>query len=343
MSSSYPEKITQAYLAEELNISVSAVSLALSGRVGVSDKLRARVVARARELGYQPNTSAVALRTQRTRVLGLLLRNLSNPYFLDVINGFDETCASAGYEVMMGSARYDSQRERELLGTFATRMIDGLAIAPIGDGSDAHEWSRKTGRPTLILNSNSPTTGPLLASIEVDEDAAVKLAVDHLLRLGHRRIGLLAVPGRKEPHPNRTQSFLAMQWQLGFSARVIEAEHDFDKVRYAVQRELEAGPGLRPTAVISNSDYMAQAVYLAARDSGLSVPHDLSVVGHDDLPTSQLLAPSLTSLHIPRRHLGEMAAKALVAGVENRLMPPSILLIPTLVVRDSTAAPRAGD
>ncbi|WP_225728124.1 MULTISPECIES: LacI family DNA-binding transcriptional regulator [unclassified Nocardia] len=333
------EPITQRDVAASLGVSISAVSLALSGRAGVSDRLRAQILARAAELGYRPNVSAVALRTKRTKVLGLLIRNLRNPHFLDVIDGFDETCARAGYDVMVGSSRYDPDRERELLDAFQDRAVDGLAVAPIGASPQVREWHSATKRPVVLLNAaERGERAPM--SVRADHRAAVDFAVRHLIGLGHRRLAMLVAPPDKAPDPERWQRFRELSAELGFRADAVITELSAAAARSAAVAELRRPPGERPTAFIANSDYLAHAVYLAAADLDLTVPHDISVIGHDDLPTSASLAPPLTTVAVNRREIGERAATLLIDALDGRTPETTEVIVPVrLRVRSSTAPP----
>ncbi|WP_405165473.1 LacI family transcriptional regulator [Nocardia sp. NBC_01499] len=332
--------ITQRDIASSLGVSISAVSLALSGRAGVGEQLREQILARAAELGYRPNVSAVALRTRRTKVLGLLIRNLRNPHFLDVIDGFDETCASAGYDVMVGSSRYDPDRERELLDAFEDRAIDGLAIAPIGASRQVRQWHASTKRPVVLLNSAEGGDRQTTMSVRSDQRTAVDLAVRHLVDLGHRRLAMVIAPPDKSPDPERWQRFHVLSAQLDFAATAVTTELSADAARVAVADALRGAPEVRPTAFVANSDYIAHAVYLAAADCGLRVPDDVSVIGHDDLPTSASLSPPLTTIGVNRREIGERAATLLIGTLAGRPPEdPDVIVAVDLRVRSSTARP----
>ncbi|MEC3954056.1 LacI family DNA-binding transcriptional regulator [Nocardia sp. CDC153] len=335
------EPVTQRDVAASLGVSISAVSLALSGRPGVGDDLRRRILDRAAELGYRPNASAVALRTSRTRVLGLLIRNLRNPHFLDVIDGFDETCARAGYEVMVGSSRYDPTREAQLVDAFQHRAIDGLAIAPIGTNHRVRERFSATSRPVVLLDTAAPDAATM--SVRSDQEASVDLAVQHLLELGHRRVAMVVAPDDKSPDPERLQHFRRLAADLGFTADTVTTELSADAARTALRQALERDAATRPTAFITNSDYIAHTVYLAAADLGLSIPEDISVIGHDDLPTSASLYPALTTIAVDRRSIGEQAATLLIDALAGGPGDRTNIVVPVeLRVRSSTARPAGG-
>jgi DNA-binding LacI/PurR family transcriptional regulator len=329
--------ITQRDIARSLGVSVSAVSLALSGRPGVSAELREQISSRATRLGYRPNASAVALRTRRSRVLGLLIRNLRNPFFLDLVDGFDAACAQAGYGVLVGSSRYDDQREQELLDDYGDRGVDGLAVAPIGPSRPVAAWRNATRRPVVLLNAPAQPGVRTMMSVRPDTAAGVDLAVAHLLTHGHRRLAMLVTPTAKMPDPERLERFQQLGRRHRFTARAVSTEPSPDDARAVVRDELNRAARVRPTAFIATSDHLALAIYQAATDLGLSVPGDVSVVGHDDLPTSAWLSPGLTTLRVDRRVIGERAARLLIDTVEGRRPAERDISVPVrLTVRDST-------
>lgn len=338
---------TLADVARAVGVSVAAVSVAINGRPGVSDELRRTIQETAQRLGYSPNRSAVALRTRRSGLVGLLIRNLRNPFFLDVAEGFERECAARGSEVVIGSSHYDLRREQALVHAFADRAVDALALAPIGDGRAAHAWKAATGAPIVLLNS--VMYAPDVAALRVHSDGAAAMdgAVDHLVGLGHRRIALVAGPQRESPDLERTGFFRAAMRRHGVRGRVLEAEDlSWGAIGRRVATDVRRGPARRATALVTNSDDAAYGVYAAARELGLVVPRDLSVVGNDDLDTSRLLDPPLTTHHVDRRGMGATAARLLLdalaqdekAGTEADAQPVSrIVTMPVVLeVRGST-------
>ncbi|CAD6008418.1 LacI family DNA-binding transcriptional regulator [Agreia sp. COWG] len=328
-------RVSLADVARESGVSVAAASFALNGRSGVSEPVRQRVKDAAARLNYTPWTSAVALRTGRSGAVALLIRNLRNPFFLDVINGFDATCAEAGIGVIIGSADYSSKREAELVSTFIAREADGLALAPIGGGSAAHTWSKATGKPLVLINSAGHAPELEVSRVHVDSIAAVRQAVDHLLGLGHRRIALIAAPHDRSADDERVDTFRELAALHGFPGRVIESEMRHDRAVDVALSVLAEPAATRPTAFVTNSDYIASALYFAAAELGLVIGVDLSVVGHDDLSTSRFLAPSLTTIAVDRFEIGVGAARALMNQLDGA--PVQSLVSPTtLVARGST-------
>ena len=326
-------------IAESLGISVSAVSLALRERPGVGEELRRTVAEEARRLGYVPDRAAVTLRTGRSGAVGLLIRNLRNPFFSDVVEGFDFECARRGYQAMITSSRYELPHEKDLLEALTSRAIDGLAMAPIGSGRAAGAWTARTGKPAVVINC-SRGLSPALSAVGVDAAAAVRTATAHLVALGHRRIGIVAAPHRTSPDPERVTELRALLAGHGLEPVVVTTALSDVPATRALTEQFARPVGERITAVLTNSDFLAHAVYQAARASGLRIPTDLSVVGHDDLPTSALLDPPLTTFRVDRIAIGTASAATLIDRIEDPTRTRLRTVAPgTFVVRGSTAPP----
>lgn len=330
---------TQADIAARLNVTDAAVGLALNGRPGVSEKLRKEVRRVAAEIGYEPNYVARAMRTNKSFTLGIVYRNLHNPAFLSLIEGFDEVCNENGYTVMVCSSRFSEAREVELIRSLAGKGIDGLAVMAFDEQAAESAWRRFGSKPLAFLASSSVRPDSNSISVRPEETVTIRRSVDLLADLGHRRIALLV--GSME-HPSgepRTEAFLAAARSRGVDPVLLPAGWD----RAFVQKSVAIHLGLpeRATAFVANSDYLAAAVYLAARDCGLRVPEDVSVVGHDDIDLAELLDPPLTTFRVDHFQMGSLAARELIRGVEGNCRSGKEIVIPTILVRrGSTAAPR---
>lgn len=320
-------------VAEGAGVSTALASFALNDRDGVAADTKARILAVAAELGYRPDPAARALRTGLTGSFGLMVRNMQNPYFLEVLRGAQDAASEHGGTVFAVDSAYSIEREREHVHHLAEQRVDGLAIAPVGTGEAVDLWQERCpGRPTVVVNAVAHQEG--VTRVGPDNAAAVDLAVEHLHDLGHRRITFYSAPSGVMADHDRLERFLRRCSELGVTAHPVETALNLDEA-YRVTCSLLDGPE-PPTAIVTNSDFTAHAIYRAARDRGVQVGVDLSVVGHDDLATSQLLDPPLTTLRLDRFELG----RAIVA----RLRPDSGLgdhVQPVeLVVRASTALPR---
>lgn len=303
-------RISLRDVAEAAGVSTGAVSYALNGRPGVSEPVRARIIDAARELGYTGNPHARSLRTGRSGLMGLIIRDLRNPYFLDVVAGAQERATEDGITMLTIDADSSAEREREHIRRLAGQHADGLAICPAGDGSSIELWEQlRPGTPLVVLNATLPRTHGLV-QVSADRRTAVRLAVGHLAELGHRRLAFLELSPSVLADRERTEIFLELAGNVGVEPRVVETGVAIEEVRDEMYRLL-AGDD-RPSAVVANSDFSAHAVYDVARQLGLRIGGDLSVVGQDDLPTSRLLDPPLTTIRLDRRNIGRAIAERLL-------------------------------
>lgn len=321
-------------VAAAAGVSVASASVAINGRSGVSEQTRRRVLEAAERLGYRANPQAQALRRGRTTTYGLVVRNFSNPFFIDVISGAEEVAAEAGATLLVVDSQYSLERERRHVTEMADRQCAGLAIAPVGAGDGLAQWQRlRPGLPTVALNA---VVRGIAGVVRVcpDNRQAVRLPVQRLAELGHSRIAFLSAPRALMADPDRLRQFRREVRNLGLRGTPLYSPLTIEGVREAALAVLSGAD--RPTAIVTNSDYTAHAVYVAARRLRLPVGPGVSVVGHDDLPTSELLDPPLTTLQLDRRAMGR--------ALMQRLLDPSLgedhVAPVRLVERASVAAPR---
>jgi LacI family transcriptional regulator len=304
-------------VAREAGVSTGLASIALNGRYGVSATTRDRILAVADRLGYQANPIARALRTGASDTLGLVIRNISNPYFLDVIIGAERAAVEAGKTLLVVDCDYSLERERASLSRLAAQRVDGLAIAPVGAGESVRMWrSLQPDSRVVVVNATAPGIRGV-AHVGPDNVQAVELAVRHLAGLGHLDIAFLTAPPDLMADPDRLSAFTALSRELRLRGKAVETPLSLPKVYQATRRLLARKRP--PTAVITNSDFTAHAVYKAARDAGVRIGRDLAVVGHDDLPTSELLDPPLTTLRVDGQAIGRAAVARLVGGEAHAL------------------------
>lgn len=321
-------------VARAAGVSVALVSLALNDKPGVSAETRSRVLDVAKNLGYRANQAARALRMGRSDSYGLIVRNLRNPFFLDVISGLQQAAHSHDASILVMDADYSPEREAAYVAQLAARQVAGLAIAPAGPGESVAAWrSLCPDKPTVVLNAVCPDIEGVIR-VAPDNTAAVTAAVDHLAELGHRRIAFLTAPASVVADHDRLATYLESCQRLGLEPLPVETPLGLEAIERTTATLLSSTRA--PTAIITNSDFAVHAVYATARILGVSIGAELSVVGHDDLPTSPLLDPPLTTIRLDRRALGR-AIFARLAATEP--LPDHIEPV-ELVVRASTGAPR---
>lgn len=319
-------------VAREAGVSTALASFALNDRDGVAAETKTRILQVAADLGYRPDPTARALRTGLTGNYGLMVRNMQNPYFLEVLRGAQDAASEHGSTVFAVDSAYSIEREREHVRHLAQQRVDGLAIAPVGSGDAIDLWQELSrGKPTVVVNAVAGQPG--ITRVGPDNIAAVDLAVEHLHALGHRRITFYSAPTGVMADHDRLDRFLQRCTELDVVPHPVETALNLDAA-YELTTEL-LGSSHPPQAIVTNSDFTAQAIYHAARDHGVQIGRDLSVVGHDDLATSRLLDPPMTTLVLDRFALGRAIAERLrpKAGLGDHVQPVS------LVVRGSTAAP----
>ncbi len=321
-------------VARVAGVSVASVSFALNGQPGVADHTRRRILAAAAELGYRANPQAQALRRGRTTTYGLVIRNFSNPFFLEVLTGAEQAASEAGAALLLLDSRYSVERERMLVKEMAAQRLAGLAIAPVGKGESVRLWQElRPGTPVVALNAAVEGIAGV-SRVYPDNGAGVELAMRRLAVLGHSRVAFLSAPRGLVADPDRLRHFRRLARELGVQPVVMRSPLTITDVRRAAGTLLARRDA--PTAVITNSDYTALGIYQTARDLALRIGPDVSVIGHDDLPTSELLDPPLATIRLDGREMG----RALMARLLHSERLTDYVAPVELVERASVQAPQ---
>jgi DNA-binding LacI/PurR family transcriptional regulator len=327
-------------VAARAGVSKSLVSLVMRDAPQVSDRRRAAVLRAAEELGYQPNAVARSLVQRRTHTIGVLVSDLHNPFVADVVDGIDARATELGYQALLGNGMRRPQREEDLLTAFAGLRVEGLILlAPVV--VPAVLRSAAALQP-LVVVSRPDVRVAHVDSVVNDEAEGIRLAVDHLVSLGHREIAHIA--GAGSAAPERRQGYERAMRDRGLQDHIHVVpggytEQDGDE---AARVLLDADH--LPTAVIVANDLAAMGALTTIAEAGLRVPDDISVIGYDNTALAGLRHISLTSVNQPRQQMGHMAADMLHDRIEGRrTRARRQILTPTLVVRRSTGpAPRPG-
>jgi LacI family transcriptional regulator len=320
-------------VARLAGVSVASVSFALNGQPGVADQTRRRILAAAAELGYRANPQAQALRRGRTSTYGLVIRNFNNPFFLEVLTGAEQLARPAGATLLLLDSHYSLERELMLVREMASQRLAGLAIAPVGKGESVRLWQElRPGTPVVALNASAEGI-PGVSRVYPDNAAGVELAMRRLAELGHTSAAFLSAPRGLAADTDRLRYFRRTARELGIRPDIMRSPLTNTDVRKA-SRALLTRPDA-PTAIITNSDYTALGIYQTARDLALRIGPDVSVIGHDDLPTSELLDPPLATICLDGREMG----RALMARLLNGDPPRDYVAPVELVERASLQAP----
>lgn len=318
-----------------------ALSRATSSSTLVADATAARVRAVALSLGYRPDVAARRLRTRRSMSVLLVVRDIGNPFYLEVLRGVEAEARAAGYGVLMGNTEDDAARESEyvdmLLDGHADAMILMTGKSPVSSGGE------DAGDLPIVV-ALEPVEDRRYAGVHIDNRRAAREAVEHLLELGHRRVAHVSGPVPEPMSVLRRAGWSDALRAAGLdAAEPVRGDYTLAGGERAAREALRRRP--RPTALFVANDEMAWGAMRAARALGLDVPKDVSIVGFDDLAPSAAFDPPLTTVSQPRAAIGRHAMRLLLDRLGGEADdPPVTLVLPTvLVVRGSTAPPPPAD
>ncbi|GGM95024.1 LacI family transcriptional regulator [Thermopolyspora flexuosa] len=321
-------------MAERAGVSKSLVSLVLRGSPHVSEHRREAVLQAARELGYRPNAVARSLVEGRTHLVGALVADLHNPFYAEFLDGLQESLHGEGLRLLIGSGRFDPAFEDEAVEAFLELRVDGLVLLGVAPSSDTlAEAAAYT--PTVVVGERDVELDGV--DIVVDDDQlGARLAIDHLVQHGHRRIAHIeGSPSSAARY--RCEGYLVAMRRHGLAPYIMveQGESSEEGGKKAALALLRRDP--RPTAIFATNDIVALGVLAAAKELGLRVPEDLSIVGYDNTHLAALNQISLTSVDQPRRAMGRSAAALLSDRISGPGKPSRMREVsPSLVVRNST-------
>ena len=325
-------------VARRAGVSTATVSYALNGTRYVSDALRDRVLAAARELHYEPNAAARTLRSNRSATIGLLISDLRNPFFTEALRGIEDLAQSRGYTVILANSEEDPVRETACLRALRARHVDGLILASAGDRYAELDELVQASFPIVLLDRD--VAGLNVSAVMLDNVAAARAAVRHLIDLGHRRVGMVM---------GRPQISSTNERRAGYVQALAEARLSLDDALVVSGGStIEGGAAAAdvllqrrfpPTAIFVANNLMTIGALAAIERHGLTVPRDIAVVGFDDFPWADVLRPRLTTIAQPLYELGRTAAEVLLEQLSGSGAQPRRVRLPgTLVIRDSSGA-----
>ncbi len=286
-------------VAKRAGVSTATVSRTINRPADVDPNTAERVWKAIRELDYLPNIQARSLVSGRSRILGLIVSDITNPFFPELVKEFESLCVEHDYEILISSTNYDTARMEICVRRMLQRKVEGVAIMTSEmSNSFIDEFSRRKV-PLVFLDVGVPKDR--VSNVRVDYRAGITQAVEHLLGLGHRRIAFVSGPQAVKSARIRRSAFLGALAKAGIGERerlVEDSDHTVEGGLLAMERLLLiANP---PTAVLASNDVTAIGALRAIRRAGLRVPQDLSVVGFDDIQLARYTDPPLTTVRFPR-------------------------------------------
>lgn len=321
-------------------MSTATVSRFLNEPGRVSAKAGAKVARAIERNHYVSDGMAGGLASRRSKLIGVIIPTIANSIYALSTQAVQHAAQSAGYTVLVGAFDFDPEREAELIHKLLERRVEGLILTGARRAEKTYETIRHNAVPFAITWKLA--RGGDLPCVSFDNQKAAAKAVHYLHMLGHRRIGLIC--GRTDLNDRaagRRSGFETSIRELGMevdSALIHEEEFEFEKGREAMARMMSMSAP--PTAVFCANDIQAIGALNECRNSGLSVPRDISIVGFDDLPISQYTLPQLTTIRVPAVEMGRAATEAVIQAIDGAGEVPRQELETELVVRGTTAAPK---
>jgi LacI family transcriptional regulator len=301
----------------------------------ISEATRSKVLAIAAQIGYSPNPFARALRGKKTSLIGLIIREISDPLFAEFVEVISQEARNLNYQVVLGHAHSDADQALQLSNILDTRHCDGVLV--LGDLRNDEKIIK------MMTQSNKAVVaicfGKALASIpliNVDNEYGMQSLLDHLYQLGHRNIGFINggwlgdIKERKDAFINYSKAK-----ELPYSSEYIQTGSNDSSGGYQCMQWFLSLPN-RPTAVVASDDVMAIGAIKAVLDAGLSIPKDISITGFDDIPMAKFCYPSLTTVRQPVDVMSKQALEILFDLIEERNIGKIAKIIPELIIRDST-------
>jgi LacI family transcriptional regulator len=336
-----PAKMDIRDVAQRARVSIATVSRAINRMPTVDPALAARVWRAVEELNYFPNTQARALVSGKSRLLGLIVSEITNPFFPELIQSFEQAAVARGYEILIGSTNYERKTMEQCARRMLERKVDGVAVMTFGVDEMIFDGFNAGSTPMVFIDA-APAR-PCSSALPVDYRTGIHEAVQHLAVLGHRSLGFISGPLRLRSSQARKTAFLDCLRAIGIQpepAWLIEGDHTLDGGRDAMERILAQKNW--PTAIVCSNDMTAIGVQHALFEASLSVPADFSLIGFDDIHLAEYTIPPLTTVRMSCQDIATKAVAALLAHLDG--LPPATEhenRIPThLIVRRTTGLPR---
>ncbi|MFD4640100.1 LacI family DNA-binding transcriptional regulator [Lentzea sp. NPDC058436] len=326
-------RVTLEQLAREAGVHVSTASRALNpDPVGVGPEMVTRIRELAAQLGYRRDSAAHALRTGHSRTIGVLVPRLTDVAMATIFDGIDETARSRGYETVVANTHDDPQERRSRIESMLSMRVAGLILADSRSGTDVLTQLRHASVPYVLVMRRLPKQ----VSVTTDDGLGGRLAAEHLLERGHRRVAVVAGDQATSTGAERTRGFCDAFAQAGHPVpadHVVASGFGVADGRRAAEQILDLPH--RPTAIFAANDFTALGAMGAIRDAGLRVGQDVSLVGYNDLDLAAELPVPLTSVRSPLAEMGRVSAQKLLDLLEGRRIV-SKRFVPTLSVRESS-------
>jgi len=326
-------------IAKRARVSTATVSRTINRIPSVHPQLAKRVWKVVEELGYFPSTQARALVSGRSRIFGLIVSEITNPFFPEIVHVFEDTAVQHNYEILMTSTVHDPERMKTAVRRLLEHRVEGVAVMTFGMEESLLDDLNLRNVPLVFVDVGPPR--PHVSNIRIDYLHGIRQAVQHLAALRHERIAFVSGPLTLKSAVARRDAFVRSMGEIGMpmdSHLVVEGNHTLEGGEAAFSRLLSSRS--RPTAVLCSNDMTAIGVMRKCYGEKIVVPSDLSVIGFDDIRISQYTLPPLTTIQMSQMELARLAFEALLNDVRRQSPSPQgteYILKTNLVLRGSTA------
>jgi DNA-binding LacI/PurR family transcriptional regulator len=329
-----------AEIARRANVSTATVSRTLNQSGPVKAATARKVWRVVTQLNYYPNSHARTLVSGRSRLIGLIVSDITNPFFPELVREFEERASQKQYDLLLTSTDYLTTRMTACLRRMIERKVDGVAMMTSEMDLGLIKELSKRNVPIVFMDVGQ--MGPRMSHVSIDYGHGIREAVDHVVELGHRQVAFISGPLELHSARTRRQAFVEGMHQHGLTANrrmLREGTHTAEGGEKAMAELLRLSKA--PTAVVCSNDWTAIGALHAIYAAGLRVPDDISLVGFDDIPLVSYMTPALTTVRMSAREVGSTAFQALLSLIAEQHLEGDVYQIPTrLVVRESTAKPR---
>jgi LacI family transcriptional regulator len=326
-------------VARLANVSIATVSRTINHVPSVNAKMAKRVREVIKELDYLPNTQARSLVSGRSRLLGLIVSEITNPFFPELIQGFENVAVEHGYEILIGSTNYEPDRMQRCIRRMVERKAEGVAVLTFGIEEPLLDQLADRNVPLVFVDQGPEQPG--ISLLRVNYLNGIRQGVQHLAALGHRDIAFITGPLRLHSAQSRLSAFKHSVEECGIEVNpdwIVESDHTMEGGIAAADKLLTGAK--MPTAVMCSNDMTAIGVLHKAYRAGLRVPDELSIIGFDNIHISEMMTPPLTTIQMSCFELAKAAVTALRAYVEKTPTKRDYPISTQLVVRGSTGYPR---
>lgn len=328
------QKVDIRTVANRAGVSTATVSRVVNGTSSVSRTLTTRVHKAIADLGYSPNTHARTLVSGRSRIIGLIVTLITNPFYPELIQCFETLAAERGYDLLIGSTNYSGDSKYDCLRRMEDRKVDGVAMMTFGADD---QLLRALTQRQLPVVSVGASRHRLIRPVQIDFRKGIHEAVQHLAVLGHRRMAFLSGPLRVDNSLARQQAFLDAMAAIGASvpgSYLFEGDHSMECGLRGAEKLLALPQP--PTALLCSNDMTAIGALHAVSGRRLRVPKDISIVGFDDIHMAQFTVPPLTTVRLPSSSIARIALDTLIPMIEGREGARQEAVSTHLIVRQST-------